>query len=370
MSPPRNKPFDPKDGIRAALPADDTELRASLKQFGWSEHLPAIADERGSVLIGHRRLKIAQEEGITPVIKTIAFGDGDGADAERVKLAIISNIGHKPLTPKDRQHIAKYLYGDKQWTMQRIGQALNVSARTVSEDLRGFEAPSKPPRPKGGRPKGSGVRRMIRRENSASFRTDRKPKPRSRTRPAVKSAFAQVTVLGQQTPAEVEDHVGGFDGPTEFWNRAIRTYASEAAAFASEANERKLSKFYGADVATLKVDDDAVRLAIEAADEWTDLALRLKDRVREQAGEDPEQDTTLNCEACSKDRIDDAELLLITFGVKWKHQALCENCLAEGLRIARDARRAREAKAIGWQTPIITEISWKDAALLLAGEAA
>jgi hypothetical protein len=40
--------------------------------------------------------------------------------------------------------------------MQRIAEALNVSTRQISKDLDSFEPSSKPPRPKGGRPKGSG----------------------------------------------------------------------------------------------------------------------------------------------------------------------------------------------------------------------
>src|SRR5262245_13970625 len=73
--------------------ADDTELRQSLKTFGWHCEFPAIADEAGAILVGNRRLRIAQEEGIAPVIKTIAFGPGSEADAERIKIALISNLG-------------------------------------------------------------------------------------------------------------------------------------------------------------------------------------------------------------------------------------------------------------------------------------
>ena len=50
---------------------------------------------------------------------------------------------------------AQHLYGTREWTMQRIAEALGVSQRTISTDLDGLEAPSKPARPKGGCPKGS-----------------------------------------------------------------------------------------------------------------------------------------------------------------------------------------------------------------------
>jgi hypothetical protein len=54
-----------------------------------------------------------------------------------------------------RARIAEYLYSEREWTMQRIAEALNVSTRQISKDLDGFEPGSKPPRPKGGRPKGT-----------------------------------------------------------------------------------------------------------------------------------------------------------------------------------------------------------------------
>jgi ParB-like chromosome segregation protein Spo0J len=150
------------DKIRALLAGniradegDDSELRDSLRRFGWSRSFPALKDEHGAVLVGHRRLRIAAELGIGAVVEIVHFGEGDAADAERVKLALISNIGGKPMTAKDRQHIAEHLYGERQWTMQRIAEALSVSQRTISQDLRGLEVASKPARPKGGRPKGS-----------------------------------------------------------------------------------------------------------------------------------------------------------------------------------------------------------------------
>src|SRR5262245_33508581 len=118
--------------------ADDSELRASLKNNGWHPELPAIRDEFGIVLVGNRRLKIALEENIEPVIKTITLGEGKAADAERIKLALISNLGSAPLSPKDRQRIAAHLYGERRWTMERIGKALSVSKKTISKDLAGI----------------------------------------------------------------------------------------------------------------------------------------------------------------------------------------------------------------------------------------
>jgi hypothetical protein len=59
----------------------------------------------------------------------------------------------EPFSPKDRKRIAKYLYGERSWTMARIGAALNVSRETITKDLQGLVIDTKPPRPKGGRPK-------------------------------------------------------------------------------------------------------------------------------------------------------------------------------------------------------------------------
>jgi transposase len=61
------------------------------------------------------------------------------------------------MTKADRQHIAKHLYGKKEWTMEQIGQALDVSKKTISLDLKEVVTEgNNPARPKGGRPKGSG----------------------------------------------------------------------------------------------------------------------------------------------------------------------------------------------------------------------
>ena len=155
--------FDPKTGAFAGnirdIGGDDSELRESLKELGWIKEFPALVDENGVVLVGHRRMKIAEEENIEPAIKNLNLGKGDAADAKRLRLAIVSNIGSKPMTPEDRKRIAEHLYGEREWTMERIAEALNVSTRQISKDLEGFEPSSKPPRPKGGRPKGSRSRK-------------------------------------------------------------------------------------------------------------------------------------------------------------------------------------------------------------------
>jgi hypothetical protein len=101
--------FDPKTGALAGnirdVGGDDSELRESLKEFGWVKEFPALVDENGVVLVGHRRMKIAEEENIEPVVKKLAIGNGKASDAERLKLAIVSNIGSKPMTPEDRNGV-------------------------------------------------------------------------------------------------------------------------------------------------------------------------------------------------------------------------------------------------------------------------
>jgi hypothetical protein len=81
---PRSAGAEFVDNIRSIINSDDTELEQSLRKFGSVEHLPAFKDENGVVIVGHRRLKIAEKQKIEPVIKTLHFGKGDEADAERL----------------------------------------------------------------------------------------------------------------------------------------------------------------------------------------------------------------------------------------------------------------------------------------------
>jgi transposase len=50
-------------------------------------------------------------------------------------VALVSNVGFKPMTAADRRHIAEHLYGTREWTMQRIADALDIDKATVSRDL-------------------------------------------------------------------------------------------------------------------------------------------------------------------------------------------------------------------------------------------
>jgi hypothetical protein len=167
-------PFNPMSGrfsenVRRNTGKDTMdELRESMRSFGWIEELPAIKDERGVVLVGHRRLAVAAEMDppIEPVVKTVRLGDGDEADAKRFALAIASNLGAKAFTPEERKDIAEYLYGERDWTPDRIAEALRVTPRTIYRDVEEFDSVSNSGKPKRGRPKGSKTARPQSRQST------------------------------------------------------------------------------------------------------------------------------------------------------------------------------------------------------------
>jgi ParB-like chromosome segregation protein Spo0J len=125
------------------------DLRESLQAFGWIPELPGLQDERGVILIGNRRLAIATELGIDPVMKTVQIGHGDEADARRLKITIASNIGQKTLTSSDRKRIARALYADYDWSMPKIAEALQVGTSTVGRDVKGISQRGKRKKPQG-----------------------------------------------------------------------------------------------------------------------------------------------------------------------------------------------------------------------------
>jgi predicted transcriptional regulator len=156
-------PFNPMSGVfsdnireelKDSKDAAWEELRESLKTFGWVPEFPALLDERGIVLVGNRRMALAKEMGIEPVTQTIHLGKGDAADARRLKIAIVSNIASKRLSPTDRKRIAMHLYSEQNWSMQRIAEALNVAVNTISLDLKEFPIVGNSKR---GRPKGKKI---------------------------------------------------------------------------------------------------------------------------------------------------------------------------------------------------------------------
>jgi hypothetical protein len=146
-------PFNPLTGrfsVNIRDIGDLTELRESMQAHGWVKEFPAIQDERGITLVGNRRLAVARELHIEPVIQTIVIGDGDAADARRLRLAVVSNTGGKGFTPTDRKRLAEYLKLERGWAQQAIAEALSVGQATVSRDLEELSTVNNSPNQKKG----------------------------------------------------------------------------------------------------------------------------------------------------------------------------------------------------------------------------
>jgi transposase len=80
------------------------------------------------------------------------------------------------MTKEDRQHQAERLYKSG-LTQQAIAHMLGVSQSTIRDDLRGLVVTTKPPRPKGGRPKGGGRSRSSKRPNEVQRQASINVKP-------------------------------------------------------------------------------------------------------------------------------------------------------------------------------------------------
>ncbi len=139
-------------------PAKLGTLRESMKAIGWPKHLPAIGDKRTKdsdtpiIIVGHRRIEVAEQLGIEPNIEWVDFGEGPAAEATKIALAIASNTGGENISPADRKKIAQDLYGSDKFSQEEIANLLNVSVMTVSRDLRGL-TDVKPHPERGGRPR-------------------------------------------------------------------------------------------------------------------------------------------------------------------------------------------------------------------------
>jgi ParB-like chromosome segregation protein Spo0J len=119
---------------------DLKELRESMQAHGWLQELPALQDETGFTLVGNRRMAVAKELGIEPVIRRVKIeGTGDEKEARKMLLAIASNVAAKPFTKEHRQRLIEH-YGMESWTQVEIARVLNVSQQTVSDDLAEIES--------------------------------------------------------------------------------------------------------------------------------------------------------------------------------------------------------------------------------------
>jgi ParB-like chromosome segregation protein Spo0J len=100
--------------------------------FGWKKDLPAIQDQDGNTVVGHRRLRLAKQLGIEPIIKSHHFKD----DVERRELQVASNVGFSEMTKEDRIKVAQQmLTDDPTLTLEEIAVALEVNKSTISRDL-------------------------------------------------------------------------------------------------------------------------------------------------------------------------------------------------------------------------------------------
>lgn len=199
-----------------ANPPEDDKLRESMREAGWLPGHPAVVDERGVTVAGHRRLKVAAElraEGvdITDDVLPITFGSGDGADIARLKHAWWSNEGSKPYTPSDRQAVVAYLR-ERGWTQASIAEALHVAQKTISEDLRKAEqanliipeynqdvlnGPSGPDSGYGGRRRGAGRPRSSKRQARQEENEQRKAETDRQAHPLFEAGLGRKDIAGR-----------------------------------------------------------------------------------------------------------------------------------------------------------------------------
>lgn len=137
---------------------DTQELRESLIAFGFIPQLPILIDEHGITLNGRTRERLCRElqaefperDDLTPVRQVLELGDGPEGNAQRLKIALAANTGGRNLSTRTKQEVARYLYDDRNWTYQQIGEAFNVSkmtaGRLVTEGRTRQATPSKPKR--------------------------------------------------------------------------------------------------------------------------------------------------------------------------------------------------------------------------------
>jgi predicted ArsR family transcriptional regulator len=272
-------PFKPGTiDIRAdkAPRASDDELRTSLQQNGWLLHLPAIKDENGRIVVGNRRMKIATDLGIEPVVELVHFGSGLAADAERIKLAVGSNLGRHDNT--DRKRLAVYLY-EQGLTQQRIAEALGVSQGQISIDLKTLlatnkvsrvdrlgrkntgrpKAPPKPREPKYSRAKEDRVAELVvderktwdevRAETGVSATIIRKAKAREQGRREARREFIEAAPVADRAAIErvlrkefeeayqrkLDEALLGF--VAEEWFPAVKSYLDEARKVVEKSRE-------------------------------------------------------------------------------------------------------------------------------------
>ena len=274
---------------------DDDELRTSLKVAGWNKQLPSIYDENGVVLVGHRRLKIAAEEGIEPVIKVVRFGTGPEADAERMRLAVVSNIGAAPLTKKDRKRLAVRMYGDGSGlTMEAIAGMLGVVHSTIVKDLAEIvPAEQIKSRPKTAtNPKGAGRDKGTRPDPIAKAEC-RTPEPQPTPEPdLVENAMRLVAKMSREEKVILRDRVArdlanGAGATTDEFdlNAAPKTWRQKF-----EVAERRMQREFND-----RVEERVWERFVVVKQEWIDWYKNVVEEARKRS-----TSTTASCRArCS-----------------------------------------------------------------------
>ena len=109
-----------------SLNLDEYEaLRESIRENGVIESI--LVDEEGNVIDGHHRLKACEELGIE-CPKRVLLGL---SDEQKQDLSLELNLHRRQLTKEQKKEIAANLR-EQGWTQERIGKALGVTQRTVS----------------------------------------------------------------------------------------------------------------------------------------------------------------------------------------------------------------------------------------------
>ncbi|RPI36436.1 MAG: hypothetical protein EHM67_12685, partial [Hyphomicrobiaceae bacterium] len=187
---------------------DDNELRASLQAFGWIEQLPAVKDQKGNILIGHRRLRLAESLNIKPVVRVVHCD----TDADRHRIATAANVGYVALSKNEREALAKRLYSVNRMTQEEIAKLLGVGQQQISRDLGNLRlgVNQKHDRternPRGaGRPKGSGTERAEPSKKRGPDKSDRAVEivmgyaRRGEKRPSAKALAAEHSDIDHNT---------------------------------------------------------------------------------------------------------------------------------------------------------------------------
>ena len=199
---------------------DDDALRASLTLFGWKKDLPAIQDQDGDTVIGHRRLRLAKQLGIEPVIKSHHFKD----DTERRELQVASNVGFSEMTKEDRVKVAQAMLADNPTlTLEEIAIALDVSKATISRDLNlivsseTIKKPAKTTR----NPKGAGRHKGVKTPSAAP------PKPaKSKGTSAPKPHSEAIAVIALHDKGRTQSEIAAETGVSQ---RQVRHILEEEA---------------------------------------------------------------------------------------------------------------------------------------------